>query len=221
MRAVNSTTQVLDTIRHTLGKNKLLTVLFFVGLVTSFVIAKYYKSPIFDVWLDPFSGVMTLLVAITIALQNYIVAWRNSLPKTLTVHYMHDGKYYLSCYYADLTSEGDIRMWAQQIGSQMVENRHLSFNPYFDLEGPEIMELKPNSQKVLHYQLTILLKDLNLKSGKNTVGQLENHKRWIVIHGEDNKVDHKIELELLPASGDLPEIDLNRILLDRQNSPVA
>lgn len=216
MKKIHSFRQFCQAFWHTFKNNILLSLLFIVAIIVAGYIAfsPSLTQNIFTNFLDAFTAIVTLLVAVGIALNNYLKAWRDSLPKTLTVHYTYEGKYYLSCYYADLTSEGDIRLWAQQIGSQMTDNALLSFNPYFDLQGPTVGKLEPNGITVLHYELTILLKSLDLAKGSQIIGKLNNHKRWYVIHGNGIQSDRKLELPEQPATSNSPKLDYHSVLLE-------
>ena len=211
MKKINTRSQLWRTLKYIIGDSKLFAILFLFGLVVSILIAYYFKENLYNDWIDPIASIMTLLVAISIALVGYRKTWIDSLPKKLTVHYTCQNRYHLSCYYADLTSEGDIRTWAQQIGAQMTNNSRLSFNPFFDLSGPDVILLEPNKITVLHYEITILLKDINdLKLDLD-----EKYIRWYVIHGvnHDNDQVHKLD-PIAPQSkwNQLTYTDLKEIL---------
>lgn len=101
-------------------------------------------SPLINFWgnyLDPWMGVLTFSLAVIIAFR----FWDNKLPKKLTVHFVHQtlrddksiDKYIFTCHRAYLSSEGDIRQWAQQIGNQM-NGGHLSFYPYISQSASRI-----------------------------------------------------------------------------------
>lgn len=198
MKKISRPIQFLYSLGYMLNKNKLLTILFFCGFLVSICIATQ-KHTWFDSYIDPIAGIMTLLVAIGIALIGYQREWLESLPKTLTVHYVYDGKYYLSCYYADLASEGDIRNWAQQIGLQMTNGAFLDFNPFFNLNSPEVITLEPRGRKTKHYEITILLKSANNLRPKNEGNAFDTnvYKRWYVVHGEKHQSDKKFDLKLI------------------------
>ena len=160
MKEENKYTQRRNSLLFAASKSPIMTYLLIAAILVSAVIAYItcLKICLFDNFLDPFTAIVTFLIAIGIALHGYAKTWGEFLPKTLTVHYTFNGKYYLSCYYADLTSEGDIRMWAQQIGSQMTDGALLEFNPFFDLDGSKVIKLESNEETVMHYEITILLK---------------------------------------------------------------
>ena len=207
MKEISSISQFGSSLIAKIKNNILLTILFFIVIGMSAYIAhdKDLTKNIFSNFLDAFAGIVTLLVAIGLAMENYLKSWRESLPKTLTVHFTHQEKYYLSCYHADLTSEGDIRTWAQQLGQQMTNSALFDVNPFFDLEKPVVISLDPNNLKVLHYEINIRLKstkDVRSKKEifKNKAGQ-EIYKRWFVVHSPGHEKDDFIKLkEINPTS---------------------
>lgn len=89
-------------------------------------------------WFDPFATASTLIVASMAWYQSRTREWEEDLPERLTVHFKMDGKYVFTCWESQLTSEADIRSWAQQIGQQMNDNERLSFKPEFAIDGPII-----------------------------------------------------------------------------------
>ena len=198
MKEVNILNQYLIAFWETVKKSKLLSILFVIAIIGSIFIVYSKWGEKWEEFLDPFAGIATLFVAIGIALENYHKTWKESLPKVLTVHYTLNGVYHLSCFYADLTSEGDIRNWAQQIGQQMTGGAFLDFHPFFDFEQPKMITLESNQEKVMYYELTILLNsNRNLKSreGASAFSE-EEYKRWFVIHSKGHSSDRKIEMEI-------------------------
>jgi hypothetical protein len=88
----------------------------------------------------------------------------------------------MSCFYSDLTSEADIRQWAQQIGGQMGDQL-LCLDPFFKVEQPQIIKLPSNGELVLHYSVTMYMYSLEDKQKRNspiTVG----YKRWYIFNDE-------------------------------------
>ncbi len=219
MKKISSLLQFKHAICHASKKSKLLTVLFVLAVITSGLIAfsKDWTEQVFTNFFDAFAGIVTLLVAMGLALNNYNKTWKDNLPKTLTIHYTFNKKCYLSCFYADLTSEGDIRMWAQQIGSQMTGNSHLSFNPFFDLKTPEVIKLEPNGILSLHYELTILLNNLDFKQGPKIVGKLTDYKRWYVVHGKDHIEDRKIILKPIKPTSNFKQLNFEQAIKETNN----
>jgi hypothetical protein len=213
MKEIPSISQFGFSLIAKMKNNILLTILFFIVISMSAYIAydKDLTKNIFSNFLDAFAGIVTLLVAIGLAMENYLKSWRESLPKTLTVHFTHQEKYYLSCYHADLTSEGDIRTWAQQLGQQMTNSALFDVNPFFDLEKPVVMRLDPNKVKVLHYEINIRLKSTKdvrskIEIFKNKEGQ-EIYKRWFVIHNNTHENDMFIELKEIKPTSEPDKVD--------------
>lgn len=196
MKPITPIHQFWKASQYTIRKTPLLTLLLAVAICLSLYIAssadltqKYFTS-----FLDAFAGIVTLLVAAGIAVHNYLKDWMDSRPKTLTVHFTHNGKYYLSCYYADLTSKADIRMWSQQLGQQMTGGALLDFNPYFDLTPGKIVSLAPNNTIVLHYEINIILKSTKDARSKK---ELFNgfYQRWYVVHNNEHFPDERLVLK--------------------------
>lgn len=154
--------------------------IFFIGLfISSFLILSGHKEDWYNEWIDPFSGMLTLVIAIGLAINNYYKIWEDQLAKTLTVHYTYNGKYYLSCYFSDLVAEGDIRAWGLQLGAQMSNNQKLKLEPFFDLDGPDIIKLDGYSKAVKHYTLYMRLSDLKYEGKDDSI---EGYKRWVIRH---------------------------------------
>lgn len=207
MKPINSVSQFGAALVAKMNNNRLLTLFFIFVIFFSAYIAldQDLTKRFFSDFLDAFAGIVTLLVAIGLAMENYLKSWRESLPKTLTVHFTHDKNYYLSCYYADLASEGDIRNWGQQLGQQMTNSAFFDFHPFFDLEKPKVLKLAPNNIRVLHYEMNIRLKstkDVRFKKEifKNREGQ-PIYRRWFVVHSPSHENDDIIKLkEISPTS---------------------
>ncbi len=113
----------------------IITILLIMGIVLFFNLLNFNtegfftKRRIWDKWFDPGIGLFTALVTIFIALQNTYSDWNNSLPKRLTVHFVYEDQFIMTCHEAFLSGEADIRQWGQQIGSQMA-GELLSFYPF-------------------------------------------------------------------------------------------
>ncbi len=87
-------------------------------------------------WVDPMAGVATFLVALGVWLSKQFNAWEDDLPKRLTVIFIYQKRMVMKCEEAYLASEGDIRAWGQQIGSQMSGKSRLDIQPYIKQEAP-------------------------------------------------------------------------------------
>ena len=82
-------------------------------------------------------GVITLLlIVISIAIWYEQVSdnWEEQQTKLLTVYFCYEGKKILCCKNATLAGEADIRAWGQQLGTQMVNNSRLSFQPDIEIK---------------------------------------------------------------------------------------
>lgn len=201
-------------------------VLFFVFTVFTLIAANLVLHKDNDIehfvdFLDPFAGIATLFVAIGIALENYHKSWKESLPKTLTVHFIHDKSYYLSCYFADLTAEGDIRTWAQQIGRQMTGGNNLDFDPFFNLKPPKVVKLKPSNLNYLHFEVNYLLNEPPKMKKEKEAGK---YIRWFVAHKALPDMDENIKLKLIEPTGNLETVDFNyatnnRRAKEKESSP--
>jgi len=167
------------TLEYIFFKRTLRTGLFiFACLLTIFIYWKH--NDIVEKYVDPFVGILTLVTALGLSLHNYYKEWVSSLPKSLTSHFVYQGKYYMSCFYSDLTSEADIRQWAQQIGGQMGDQL-LCLDPFFKVEQPQIIKLPSNGELVLHYTVTMYMYSLEDKSKKNGFIP-EGYHRWYIYN---------------------------------------
>ncbi|HRG66947.1 MAG TPA: hypothetical protein PLV12_14110 [Saprospiraceae bacterium] len=155
------------------------TSLFIIACVATIIIYLKYSEPV-DKYVNPFVGILTLVTALGLSLHNYYKEWVSSLPKSLTSHFVYQGKYYMSCFYSDLTSEADIRQWAQQIGGQMGDQL-LCLDPFFKVEQPKIIKLPSNGELVLHYTVTMYMYSLEDKSKKNGFIP-EGYHRWYIYN---------------------------------------
>ncbi|MDF1699196.1 MAG: hypothetical protein P1U56_25300 [Saprospiraceae bacterium] len=201
-----------NTIKFSIINNPTYSILFGILAVCSILIAVLNKS-LFDNYIDPITGIMTLVVAIGIALLDYNKQWLDSLPKTLTVHFILKNQYVLTCYYADLVSEGDIRNWAQQLGSQMTGGSRLDFEPFFDIDQPSANRLESNASNVLHYTLKMYLKSELCLNKKTPAFNKEEWTRWYICHGEKGKMDEKKKLDPLPSTSNPKEPDFKNDVL--------
>lgn len=89
-------------------------------------------------WLDALVSAGLIAIGLTIWISERNQDAKKDLPKRLTVHFMKDEKYVMTCHEAYLAGEGDIRAWGQQIGGQMAQQPFLSFYPYITQKGPDI-----------------------------------------------------------------------------------
>lgn len=117
-----------------------------------------YAKPLYDFGVDPFINTFTFFLAIFLGLESIYNEYEETLPLLLTVHFMKPGlngdtdRYVMSCHKAVLASEADLRQWAQQIGQQMNEGKHLQFKPFFKITKRKEL-IKYNEEDALHYEV--------------------------------------------------------------------
>jgi hypothetical protein len=101
----------------------------FIALIVSVRPWKPTPDCIWWEWVEPVTGMTTLVVAIFVWINELTQDWENSLPKRLTVNFFYKGEKKMACERAYLAGEGDIRAWGQQLGGQMSGNPQLRFEP--------------------------------------------------------------------------------------------
>lgn len=116
-------------------------------------------------WLDPFIGVGVFLIAFNLWILNVYKQWKVNLEKRLTVSFIHDKNEVMRCEQAYLSSESDIRVWAQQIGRQMT-GQNLDFEPFLK-QTPPTVERDNNLNFFQHYRVTFFLTKRPTKVGLN------------------------------------------------------
>ncbi len=98
---------------------------------------------------------VTLLVVISMWILELIGAWRDSLPKYLSVEFRLRGIPSIRCRYAFLVGEADMRQMAQSLG-QMVNGGRLPLAPTFEsVETAEMIDRNGclnEGRPFLHYQ---------------------------------------------------------------------
>jgi hypothetical protein len=101
----------------------------------------------------------TFIFSLTISFKSFFKEWEDSLPKLLSVAFIHNNKLIMLCKNAGLSHEGDIRAWAQQIGIQMADHTQLL---KLTLESqPSISKRKKvGKQWYLSFYYRVCLKDL-------------------------------------------------------------
>ncbi|MFN3849602.1 MAG: hypothetical protein ACK4NY_09245 [Spirosomataceae bacterium] len=134
-----------------------------VPLIVFFVFNYYIKLPdkttFWDKVIDPALSVSGFILPAFIWLY-YIFNkdWKDGLQKRLNVHLVLNQNYVLSCFESNLSSEGDIRNWGQQISSQMVGGGNLSFLPYINTTTAVEQKDKVRNEYFLLYEITFYLK---------------------------------------------------------------
>lgn len=123
-------------------------------------------------WLEPLTGIATLLVAIGVWWGEVKQDMENALPKRLNVRFLFEGKEIMRCDQAYLAGESDIRAWGQQIGRQLVGGI-LDFAPDI-LQTPGIVtdeNVTPGGGPIKLYEVTF-------KLTKNPFGSDRTVKIW-------------------------------------------
>lgn len=149
--------------------------------------------PYFVKFLDPLFGLYGILFTLGFTLFYAHKEWQNGLEKRLTVHFEYQQKYIMSCYEAYLASEGDIRAWGQQIGSQMINKEHLDIYPYLTQERPSIQYDESNRSFYVLYTITLHLRTMDALVKKvNDLGQ-----NYLIWWENDNKTQANKSLFIL------------------------
>lgn len=118
------------------------------AFVVGFLLARWGLGPLDGpgwVWWERLSdaaGPATLVVAMAIWVGELHQDWTASLPKRLTVRFLHGGRTVMSCEDAYLAGEADIRQWGQQIGRQMNGNENLAFSPFLRQPPPVVRKTR-------------------------------------------------------------------------------
>lgn len=132
------------------------------------------------VW-DKWITVLTFVMAGVIGWQGYTRRWENDLPNKITVHFMFNGYYIMSCYRAYLSGSDDSRAWGQQIGKQMASGQYLDIEPRVKQKEIEIID---NGFK--HYEIIFYLYE------EPKIFQSENLKnKYITWMVEDDSVSKR------------------------------
>ena len=149
-------------------------ILFFV-VILIFVSIDYYLNwtlmphikVIWDREIDPIVGIATLIVALSVWINETLSSWKSDLPQKLTVIFIHEGNEVMRCNFAHLDHEADIRNLGQQIGRQMNEDATLKFYaPNIKRDKGEVCTGK-QGDIFMHYTARFTLTELpeNLKPG--------------------------------------------------------
>lgn len=107
-------------------------------------------------WLEPITGIATLVIAIFVWWEEIGRNWEESLPKKLTVSFYYKDWLVMRCEEAYLASVSDIRAWAQQLGRQMASNQGLEFEPFIIQRKGVVDETKSFKLYCADYTLTKL-----------------------------------------------------------------
>lgn len=103
-------------------------------------------------WIDIVIALATLLVAISVWINEKIVDWKKSLPKKLNVQYKMGETTYASIKNAPLSGEDDIRAWGTSLAGTILTRDKINFSG-FKIDGPKL----DNNRQVMVYDLTVFL----------------------------------------------------------------
>jgi|GEM_PF-2489240 len=109
--------------------------------------------------IDPLFGVTTVLIALAIWYFETREAWGNSLPKKLSVAFLHEGKLKMYAHKISLQSEGDLRAMAQSTGAQIMKARFLNLSPYIKFRTQQ--EEDQSEGKIRHFIVIYTLRELS------------------------------------------------------------
>jgi hypothetical protein len=90
------------------------------------------------VYVQSLLGIGTLLVALFFWYGEIKEDWENSLPKRMSVFFIHKGRPVIVCRYIWLAGDDDLRAWGQQVAAQAVGERFLSFYPNVEAQIPSL-----------------------------------------------------------------------------------
>lgn len=157
------------------------------------------------VWgvLEPLTGIPTLLLAFLIWSRERREAWVASLPKRLHVVFEDvNGKWLMVYAWAVLSSESDIRQWAQQIGQQMTGGR-LDFLP--SIRQSSVITKDPNGQWIQLFTFRFhLLTDpevvLHARAEGLSPQQEQWRERFVISAFDKNATQRLVDLQTIAKS---------------------
>lgn len=213
--------KLVEIFRLGLRKNQylplfIIVVLIFVFFVFNSTIHLNGKTTYWDRVVDPALAVSGFILPAVIWLY-YIFNndWKDGLTKRLTVHFVLKDNYVLTCFESNLSSEGDIRNWGQQIGSQMNGGGILSLLPYIKTQPAVEKYDEKRKEFYLLYELTMFLKfDENGKyvPAKNTITVFDEDKYTLWIDNNyDTPGNREVSIEKSPKPMELD----NPMLIER------
>ncbi|MDH4100763.1 MAG: hypothetical protein OEV28_09350 [Nitrospirota bacterium] len=125
---------------------------------------------------EPIITFLTLGVAILVLYQQMSEEWERAyLPKRFTGRFYYKGQEVMRFENAWLTSEGDARQLAQQIGSQMVDVKLLKFvAPEVEIVGPKINQ----KEHFVHYTITFNLTEIPKDGNDNELLNTAKVRVW-------------------------------------------
>lgn len=139
-------------------------------VIVLFALTRRATPPDWWTWIDMGATAATLIVAAMVWLAETAQDWERSLPKRLTAVFLYrasqqgEPKPILVCENATLITEDDIRGMAQQMGSQIVEDRNLDFGLHLETPPPRIVKIVEDGKQriVRSYEIHYLLNSLPL-----------------------------------------------------------
>lgn len=105
-------------------------------------------------------GVGTLLVAFFVWYGEIREDWENTLPKRMSVFFLHKGLPVIVCRNVWLAGEGDLRAWGQQVAAQSVGEHILHFYPNVKAQDPALA-IWVDGKICKHYSVCFDLKDMD------------------------------------------------------------
>ena len=109
--------------------------------------------------LDPISGILTFIISMIILYVQSRNNWENNLEKRLNANYVlvdeAQNMPLLIVEQAYLSSEADIRQWAQQLGRQVMDD--INFDMNWDDPEPEIRLDNETNRYYKLYKITVYL----------------------------------------------------------------
>jgi hypothetical protein len=182
-------------------RERLISIIFAIGafslcLLWVFLVPPdFFLKPALD-WnnWEPVLGITTLFVALSVWFGEIFQDWDNSLPKRMTVRFIHvnedtgEEKVIMKCEEAYLAGESDIRAWGQQLGRQMANNELLNFETCIQ-EPPKRINGEYKLYNVT-IPLTLLPKDYCVhyqkRHGEECVVDLKQRKTLVEFYSEDD-----------------------------------
>ena len=138
--------------------------LIIIGILIIGTMLKMSRTPIenlgqgFSNWIDPLVGIFTFLIALGLWLSSIKKDWEAHLNKKMTVDYLFEGKTVMRCEEVNLSSEGDIRSLALQVGAQMTNNSRLAIEPYYEEKAPTIEWDEQKGNYFKHFRILFYLR---------------------------------------------------------------
>lgn len=111
-------------------------------------------------WVQNVATCFTLGTALLIWVSERAREWQSDLPKRLTAHFVFERNEVMVCEGAYLSSESDIRAWAQQLGSQMTSREQLSLLPKLDQEDQGVQYDEEEKCFFVQFDVVVYLREM-------------------------------------------------------------